>query len=49
MEYDKTCARINRKNKSKDKNNSFFGSQKHIRIKTKIIETSIIEKRKEIK
>jgi len=40
MEYDKTCARINRKNKSKDKNNSFFGSQKHIRIKTKIIETA---------
>jgi hypothetical protein len=37
MEYQKS-SRINRNNKSKDKNNSFFGSQKHIRIKMDIIE-----------
>jgi len=37
MDYNKTCARIDRKNKLKNKNN-FFGSQKHIRIKTNIIE-----------
>jgi len=37
MDYQKS-SRINRNNKAKDKNNSFFGSQKHIRIKMDIIE-----------
>jgi hypothetical protein len=46
MDYDKTCARIIRKNKLKDKNNSFFGSQKHIRIKTNIIENKLRKKEK---
>jgi hypothetical protein len=40
MEQDKYTKshRQSRKDKSKDKSNSFFGSQKHIRIKTNIIE-----------
>jgi len=40
MEQDKYIKshRQSRKDKSKDKSNNFFGSQKHIRIKTNIIE-----------
>jgi hypothetical protein len=40
MEQDKYTKshRQSRKDKSKDKSNNFFGSQKHIRIKTNIIE-----------
>jgi hypothetical protein len=36
MEYRKSD-RQSRKDKSKDKSNSFFGSQKHIRIKVEKI------------